>query len=411
MTSPRRLPWHDGWLELDAKPPGAAAPAPVTLTLETGPGCPLACGYCYARARTARAGELADAAVAAAARLVAEHARRERRPMLLGLHGAGEPLRELERLERAAATVREQAARIGVSLQLAATTSGVVSDAVRRWLIDNVSILTVSWDGPREIHDRQRPRQDGRGSHEAVMDTLHAFAAASRGLLRLRSTVLRSTQRALPEAVVALDEALPASGAPRVFHLEPRFAAARGGGPHPEAPTPEEFTRTFLEALVALGGRRTVLETAQVRPEVEHGRHCLMWQDNLALHDDGRIGACFLDAALTLGAWSPDTGVRLDAARVAELTRLTSTASPDCARCFLARRCARYCPDDCPLVRPFVRDRARCQRNRRLGAALLARRARGRFTREDADHVLAHVGDVPDAPEGPVERDSTERVP
>ncbi|HOU90424.1 MAG TPA: radical SAM protein, partial [Polyangiaceae bacterium] len=129
MTSPRRLPWHDGWLELDAGPPRAAAPAPVTLTLETGPGCPLACGYCYARTRPARAGELADAAVAAAARLVAEHARREHRPMLLGLHGAGEPLRELERLERVSATVRGQAARVGVSLQLAATTSGVVSDA------------------------------------------------------------------------------------------------------------------------------------------------------------------------------------------------------------------------------------------------------------------------------------------
>jgi len=411
VTSPRRLPWHDGWLELDAGPPRAAATAPVTLTLETGPGCALACGYCYARARPTRAGALADAAVAAAARLVAEHARRERRPMLLGLHGAGEPLRELERLERAAATVREQAARIGVSLQLSVTTSGVVSDAVRRWLVDNVSILTVSWDGPREIHDRQRPRQDGRGSHEAVMDTLHAFAAASRGLLRLRSTVLAASHRSLPDAVVALDEALPASGAPRVFHLEPRFAAARGGGPHPEAPTPEEFTRTFLEALVALGGRRAVLETAQVRPEGEHGRHCLMWQDNLALHDDGRIGACFLDAALTLGAWSPSDGVELDAARVAELTRLTSTASPDCARCFLDRSCARYCPDDCPLVRPFARDPARCARNRRLGAALLARRARGRFTREDAEHVLAHISDVPAASEGAAEPATTGGTP
>lgn len=403
MTSPRRLPWHDGWLELDAGPPRASAPAPVSLTLEAGPGCTLACGYCYARARPAGGGAPADAAVAAAARLVAEHARRERRPMVLGLHGAGEPLRELARLERATATVREQAARAGVPLALSVTTSGVVSDAVRRWLVDNVSVLTVSWDGPPEVHDRQRPRQDGRGSHEAVMDTLVAFAAARRGRLRLRSTVLRSSQRALPEAVVALDETLPASGAPRVFHLEPRFAAVRGGGPHPEAPTPEEFTRTFLDVLVGLGTRRTVVETAQIRPQVEHGRHCLPWQDNLALHDDGGIGACFLDPTLTLGAWSPGAGVRLDAERIAELTRLTSTASPDCERCFLDRSCARYCPDACPLVRPFARDPARCARNRRLGAALLARRARGRLTREDAEHVLARVGDVPAAPEGAAE--------
>lgn len=409
MTRPRRIRWHDGWLELDAT--AAAEPSPVTLTLEAGPGCALACGYCYSRARHAGDGVPADAAIAAAARLVAEYARQEGRPMRLGLHGAGEPLRELERLERAVATVREQAERVGVSLQLAATTSGVVSDSVRRWLVDNISILTVSWDGPREIHDRQRPRQDGRGSHEAVKDTLVAFAAASRGLLRLRSTVLRSSHRALPEAVVALDEALPASRAPRVFHLEPRFAGARGGGPHAEAPAPEEFTRTFLDVLVALGARRTVVETAQIRPEVEHGRHCLMWQDNLALRDDGGIGACFLDAALTLGAWSPGAGVKLDAKRIAELTRLTSTASPDCEGCFLDRSCARYCPDDCPLVRPFARDPARCARNRRLGAALLARRARGRLTREDAEHVLAHISDVPSASEGVAEPATTGGTP
>jgi len=104
-------------------------------------------------------------------------------------------------------------------------------------------------------------------------------------------------------------------------------------------------------------------------------------------------------------------GVELDAARVAELTRLTSTASPDCARCFLDRSCARYCPDDCPLVRPFARDPARCARNRRLGAALLARRARGRFTREDAEHVLAHISDVPAASEGAAEPATTGGTP
>ncbi len=396
MTRPRRIRWHDGWLELDAGPRPAAEPAPVSLTLETGPGCALACGYCYARARRAGDGVPADAAIADAARRVAEHARQEGRPMLLGLHGAGEPLRELAWVERATATVREQAARVGVSLRIAATTSGVVADAARRWLVENVSTLTVSWDGPREIHDRQRPGRDGRGTYDAVMDTIRGYASASRGRLRLRSTLLASSHRAVPDAVVALDESLPTPGAPRVFHLEPRFAAVRGGGAPPDAPNPEAFTRSFLDVLVALGSRRAVVETAQTRPRFEHGRHCLVWQDNLALRSDGSIGACFADDALTIGAWSPATGCRLDAARIEELSRLTSSSDPACERCFLARCCARYCPDECPLVRPFARDPVRCARNRRLGAALLARQARGRLTREDADYVLAHIADVPD---------------
>lgn len=90
----------------------------------------------------------------------------------IGFYG-GEPLLELPLIRRAIGSARGRMPQVTFRLTTNAT---LLSDEVCRFLVQNDFRLTISIDGPREVHDRYRVTPDGHGSFHQVWD----------GMLRLQ---------------------------------------------------------------------------------------------------------------------------------------------------------------------------------------------------------------------------------
>lgn len=149
------------------------APPVRALSLAIAQKCNLGCTYCYAQqgefggaAKNMSPG-IADASVDL---LLADAAPGERYNLaFLG----GEPLANRATLQattrRAAALAEER----GATLTFSITTNGtLVTEADADFFEEHGFAVTISLDGPAEVHDALRPYKGGRGSYETVMERI-----------------------------------------------------------------------------------------------------------------------------------------------------------------------------------------------------------------------------------------------
>ncbi len=373
----------------DVAPGPAPAPLPPRsrtprcLTLVLGGGCDLACAYCYGRAGPgATVGGPSPEVLERIASLLSDEAARRGGPLVVGLHGACEPLRDLDLVDRCLAVVRRAAAARRVPLQLFATSSGVLPRASLTWAARNLAGVTLSWDGSAEVHDRLRPRRRGGGSHGAVMEALDVLVAA--GLpVRLRSTVTADSLEPLAGETVRLAAALPPSV---VFQWEPVFAGLPGVGPDPAAPTVEAFAVRTLRTWISLGSDAARLEVACSRLDRAHGRHCPPWQDNLTVPGSGVAVGCFLAAGQADARLQAPTG---GGDPLVALRARTREEPGICAGCFAREHCARGCPQACPLGPETTPRPEGCRATRALALGQLLRRSGEGLSEADIDPLLA----------------------
>jgi uncharacterized protein len=152
---------HGASLHLGAVP--SVAPQSISLNLTS--ACNLACTYCYADGggfegaqRGAMTAEVAEAAVD---RLLASCERRAR--ATIGFLG-GEPFLQGELLAHVVRHATRRAARLGQPLVFSVTTNGTrLRDVDLELLRTHPFAVTVSIDGDRAVHDRNRPALRGGG--------------------------------------------------------------------------------------------------------------------------------------------------------------------------------------------------------------------------------------------------------
>jgi AdoMet-dependent heme synthase len=170
---------------------GIMNPSRLVLVWRVSERCDTACGFCAYDVRLRRSRRELDAAEALRfGGLVAEWARG--REVLVSWLG-GEPFlwRDLERVSQALA---ERGLRLGV------TTNGrALFDAARlswaaRWLDE----ITVSLDGPPELHDRLRGRP---GLGQGVLEVIARLRAAGARLIRVNTVLMRANIGAFEELV------------------------------------------------------------------------------------------------------------------------------------------------------------------------------------------------------------------
>jgi uncharacterized protein len=147
-----------------------SSPPLRALSLAIAQKCNLGCTYCYAQqgefGGTAKNMELADAL--RAVELLVATAEPGARLNLAFL--GGEPL--VNRIVLRAATQRavELAEGRGAKITFSITTNGtLLSEDDGRFFEEHGFAVTISIDGPREVHDALRPFKGGRGSFDAIM--------------------------------------------------------------------------------------------------------------------------------------------------------------------------------------------------------------------------------------------------
>jgi uncharacterized protein len=158
------------------------APPPVhAVSLAVAQTCNLGCTYCYAQqgdfGGTAKQMPL-DVAERTVALLVAGA---EPGSSVNVAFLGGEPLANRRVLRAATERAAALGAERGVRVTFSVTTNGtLVRPDDAEFFERHGFAVTVSLDGPRDVHDRLRPYRDGRGSFDTIMERVVPLLAGAR---------------------------------------------------------------------------------------------------------------------------------------------------------------------------------------------------------------------------------------
>ncbi|HZU88807.1 MAG TPA: radical SAM protein [Stellaceae bacterium] len=274
-------------------------PPPIhALSLAVAQKRNLGCFYCYARQ-----GSFGDrpknmepaTAERAVALLLSQAATGAGRATLAFL--GGEPLvnrRVVRETTRRAALLARQR---GVALAFAITTNGtLLTEADAEFFEEYGFAVTVSLDGPRELHDRLRPYKGGGGSFDKIMRRVRPLLARQRRMqVSARVTVTPQNLALRPTLDLLIAEGFHSVG------FAPLLSAPAGGGEmqreHLEDMLGQmiECGREFERRIVA-GARYPFANMINALREVHRGTHrpypCGAGAGYLEVSADGDLAAC-----------------------------------------------------------------------------------------------------------------------
>lgn len=147
------------------------------LVLNITHGCNLSCRYCYADTGSARTMDMATAR-AAVDFLLKES--RELRQVSLSFLG-GEPLLHFPLVQGVVDYAEGTARDAGKAISFSLTTNGTLLSPVLTDYLDRHRVgITISMDGPADVHDAQRPMRGGGGSFARLQPRVREFLATPR---------------------------------------------------------------------------------------------------------------------------------------------------------------------------------------------------------------------------------------
>ena len=216
----------------------------TTLVLEVAQDCNLRCRYCYADGGSyGKTAQLLDPALARQAVRSLVQGAPDGEKLTLILFG-GEPLLNLEAVRAALEEVAAQREASGKQVLVSLTTNGTLLTPEALALIRRHRVsVSVSMDGPAEVHDANRRSTGGEGSYASIVSRLPALLEAG-GTVAARVTLA-------PEQWSRVEEVfdhLRGLG----FHevgIAPASPVTRGFLPEPR------HEKELLQGFAALAGR------------------------------------------------------------------------------------------------------------------------------------------------------------
>ncbi|MCX6373653.1 MAG: radical SAM protein [Actinobacteria bacterium] len=348
--------------------PAALRPTAVTLFLTS--ACNLRCIYCYAsggeQPRYLDEGVARDAIDFIVDNAVADGQTKA----TVTFHGGGEPTLAGTVMKRCVEHARRRCAEHDLELSTGTATNGVMSDAMRDYLAENMTSVMVSIDGPAAVQDLLRPQADGGPSSAAVERTLARLSASDCTL----GTRLTCTTRGLEHAEETVRHLVDAYRL-NTIHLEPLFACGRSVGNGLQPPSAEHFVDVFRACREYAGPHGVEVAYSGAHQASLACSFCQVSRPSFNITTEGDVTACYeitgrddpRAETFIYGSHDPEQrSFVFHQKRIAALRRLTVNDAPRCARCFAKYHCA----GDCPSKRlyPGADDAvvARCAINRRL---------------------------------------------
>lgn len=312
----------------------------MQLTLFVNHACNLRCTYCYTGRKFSRPMpfDVARRAVDLGLTLA------DQGFLLLTFFG-GEPLLELDLLERTVRYARERGQALGVSLHPGVATNGTLLDARRlRLLHDERFMVQLSLDGGPEAQDATRRFRNGKSSFARVEATLKTLLA----------------QGFDPRVLAVIDPGNVAFLGPGFDQLMDLGARRIHYSPNYNGPWDEAACRRFEQALDDLGDRymRRLRAGQDLRLDPLNGKivthlnrgyqaHnlCQFGQKEITVAPSGRIYPCDRLVAEDRGGeiciGDLDNGIDIE--RRDALVQAKNTPDPECSACELKPRCMFWC--------------------------------------------------------------------
>jgi uncharacterized protein len=240
---------------------------------------------------------------------------------------------------------RQVAVQRDLETNFKVSTNGYCSERRAQFVGHFFDGVVLSFDGTRELHDRNRPATRTRGSFDTVCRTADLLGRSPTELCFRMCVTMDALDR-----MVAVTKWFCRRFRPAIINFEPLKPNALSRQKGLEVPDPYRFAKAYLEAAAAAQacGVQTVYNAAD-RDRMRLS-FCPLGKDAVIVDPSGELSACYLmkrdwearGMDLTLGAIEPGGEVRLDMGRVKAMRTLV-TAKERCRNCFCRWSCAGAC--------------------------------------------------------------------
>ena len=251
----------------------------------------------------------------------------------------GEPLLELETLIRMDRAIGAICAGHGCQYESSISTNGLLltPDTVDRLRLEtSVRVVRVPVDGPRDLHDRYRPRAGGGGTFDEIWQNLEH---ASRHLkVKLRINVDKGNWRRTDELLDLVQQGPFA----RNVHIAIKAIVSSRVRPDEDAFTPREYAQTEPELK-----RRVLARGLQLdgKPEQSCG-HCAVYSQNQFMIDwRGYLYKCSdtFEPAESVGRLAEGGASEIDDDKLRPWIEFPTEWDEQCRRCLALPLCMGGC--------------------------------------------------------------------
>lgn len=261
-------------------------PREVTLFLTS--ACNLRCKYCYANAGELEVQDLDITVAQKAIEFIINNSTESGgKSIRLAFHGGGEPTYRWGLFTSCVEYARNLSSANGLELITSMTSNGIYSDRQIDWLIEHFGHISLSWDGPPNIQNPNRPLVNGDPSSPFIEHTAKRFIEAGKSFT-VRATITNRSVNFLNEIYDYFVE----NGVKR-FALEPEFECGRCKTTGEVAPSPEIFIKNFAPLLKR--AKNDGITVANSMGTIEHfrTRYCGAAGINFCVTTDEMISSCY----------------------------------------------------------------------------------------------------------------------
>lgn len=323
-------------------------PTQVTLLLTS--TCNLGCTYCYADANAQRLEMPVQMGQDAIDYIVANALELGQPSIDVGFHGGGEPTVVWDTFKNLTLYAREQTERNNLGLTLNTITNGCISNEKARWVADHFDGGTLSWDGPPDVQDAQRPTVGGKPSSRQVEESVQIFDELG-FQYGIQSTITGSTVHRMSEIV----EYFVSKSTCRKIKFEPVSSTGRFSDDGSDVPSLDDFARAFNEAWDV--GQEYGVDLMFSASSRILGKplcyFCGAMSQPFVLTPDAYITACYevcskdrqFDDIFLIGEYDKTTRTfHVDEEKRAPLRERSVHNMDMCQKCFCKYSCAGDCP-------------------------------------------------------------------
>ncbi|HOF50070.1 MAG TPA: radical SAM protein [Candidatus Colwellbacteria bacterium] len=331
----------DFFLESKRQPLEKELDNPGALVLYVSSVCNGDCLYCYA-AESHKNGKLMDFPIAKAA--IDAFAKRSKKINVV-FFGEGEPTLAFSLIRKIVEYLRYKRKTADLEFGTHLLTNGFFSRSKAEWIFENIDKISVSCDGPADIHNITRRRIGGKASHALLERNIKYFIARDSRKIRLKTVInpfSLERQTEVLEYFYRLGYQGEALFAPLIDSKQSKINDLK--------PLGGKFADNFLattELNDYLGtGISLMTRLVELSPKTAA---CGLSRSNFYATPDGSVACCSRAISANrennpffYGAFR-NNELRIDREKEKSLRRRTVNNLEDCEECFLRWVCAGGC--------------------------------------------------------------------
>lgn len=336
--------------DLASEPAGWPVPRdgpfdPGVLAIVTTRGCNINCVYCDFGGPTSQKTQMDPATAVRAIDWMAERlAARGRRVFPLHLFG-GEPLIAGDLVDGIVRHLKNVCADKGLRPFVDVSTNGVMSLERARWVGDHLDSVVISFDGPPEFQNRNRPGNGGAATFD-IVDRTARHLGSTAVELSLRVCVTAESVTRMPDITRWMIETYH----PSAINFEPLTENDSTADAGLRGPDPLEYARWWIPSKRLADERGVRLVYSAVESDLPRLSSCPVGNDTVIITPDGAVNGCYLQPAdwlsvgmdLRLGSVSAASGVEIRMDQADHLRQLI-VDKPRCRGCLSQWSCAGGC--------------------------------------------------------------------